>query len=248
MLVRLLNLFRSRDQHERDLNVELQTHLELHIRDNLAQGMTPDEARCQALLKHGGLEQTKEAIRDQQSLPSMESLLQDIRFTVRLNPFFPPLPPSSPPSTKISPFSTSSLCETCFAIRPTQRFSVILLSAFAGFAVLLACLGIYGLTNCAVSLRTREFWCPRSPRGTAHEHSWARLAPNCLAFHTRRDHWHRCFARYGQTHWLNAFRDPAHRPGNFCCCAGSPPCPGLPRLLPFGATRFQGGPRASPTL
>jgi predicted permease len=78
---RLRNLF---DRDERELHDELNFHLQLHIDDYLHQGLTPPEARRQALLKLGGLEQTKEQIRDQRSLPIVESLLQDLRFAFRL--------------------------------------------------------------------------------------------------------------------------------------------------------------------
>jgi predicted permease len=81
MFLRLRNLFRRDDGELRD---ELHSHLQLHIDDNLRSGMTPEDARRHALLKLGGLEQTKEQIRDQQSLPIVESLLQDLRFAFRL--------------------------------------------------------------------------------------------------------------------------------------------------------------------
>ena len=82
-LHRVLNLLHMR-RYDHDLHAELSSHLQLHIDDNLSQGMTPQEARRLALLKLGGLEQTKERIRDQQSLPLLESLLQDLRFALRL--------------------------------------------------------------------------------------------------------------------------------------------------------------------
>ena len=44
-----------KDKLDRDLQDELATHLELHIADNLRAGMSPEEARRQALLKLGGL-------------------------------------------------------------------------------------------------------------------------------------------------------------------------------------------------
>ena len=43
---------------------ELESHLQLHIDDNLRAGMTPEEARRQALIALGGVEATKEAYRD----------------------------------------------------------------------------------------------------------------------------------------------------------------------------------------
>lgn len=52
-----------RTRRERDLAAELDSHLQLHIDDNLRAGMTPAEARRQAVLALGGVEQTKEQVR-----------------------------------------------------------------------------------------------------------------------------------------------------------------------------------------
>ncbi|HXR34098.1 MAG TPA: ABC transporter permease [Verrucomicrobiae bacterium] len=82
-LHRLRNLF-HKEQLDRELQDELASHLELHIADNLRSGLPPEEARRDALLKLGGLEQTKESIRDQRGLPLLESLLQDLRFGLRM--------------------------------------------------------------------------------------------------------------------------------------------------------------------
>src|ERR1700688_232810 len=79
---RLRNFF-HKSQHDRELDDELATHLALHIEDNLRAGMIPEVARRNALLKLGGLEQTKESVRDQRSLPFLETLLQDLRFFLR---------------------------------------------------------------------------------------------------------------------------------------------------------------------
>jgi predicted permease len=81
--LRLRSLFRK-NHLERELHDELTSHLQLHIDDNLRAGMSPEQARRQALLKLGGLEQTKEQIRHQQTLPLAESVLRDLRFACRL--------------------------------------------------------------------------------------------------------------------------------------------------------------------
>jgi MacB-like periplasmic core domain/FtsX-like permease family len=78
--IRLLNLFRS---NYRDVATELNSHLDLAIEENRKAGLSEDEARRQALMKLGGLEQTKELIRDQQSLPFLDALLQDTRYAFR---------------------------------------------------------------------------------------------------------------------------------------------------------------------
>jgi len=80
--LRLRNLFRT-EQLDCELQDELASHLEMHVEDNLRAGMSPEEARRQALLKLGGIEQTKESVRDQRSLQFLESLLQDFRYALR---------------------------------------------------------------------------------------------------------------------------------------------------------------------
>ena len=81
-LVRLTGLFTKR-RRERELAEELESHLQMHIEDNLRAGMSPAEARRQALIKLGGLEQAKENYRDRRGLPMIETLIQDVRYGLR---------------------------------------------------------------------------------------------------------------------------------------------------------------------
>jgi predicted permease len=69
---------------ERELTAEMESHLELHVEDNLRAGMSAEEARRQALIRLGGIEQAKEAYRDRKGLPMLETLLQDLRFAARM--------------------------------------------------------------------------------------------------------------------------------------------------------------------
>lgn len=66
-----------------DRAAEIEANLQLHIDDNIRQGMTPERARREAMLKLGGLEPTKEAYRDQATFPLFENLIRDMRFAVR---------------------------------------------------------------------------------------------------------------------------------------------------------------------
>lgn len=70
-------------RRERELSEEIESHLRMHIDDNLRAGMTPQEARRDALIKLGGIEPAKQAYREQRSIPLLEHLLQDIRFALR---------------------------------------------------------------------------------------------------------------------------------------------------------------------
>ena len=79
---RLAGAFAGR-RSEHELAAELESHLQLHVDDNLRAGMTPDEARRRAMIALGGLESTKEAYRDRRGLPMLESLARDLRYGVR---------------------------------------------------------------------------------------------------------------------------------------------------------------------
>ncbi len=63
---------------------ELEANLQFHVEDNLRRGMDAAEARRDALIKLGGLEQTKEKVRDRRTFPFLESVLQDVRFGLRM--------------------------------------------------------------------------------------------------------------------------------------------------------------------
>ncbi len=66
------------------LDEEMQSHLDMAIEWNLRQGLTPEEARRQALLDFGGVEQTRQNYRDQRGLPMIQSIVQDVRHGFRL--------------------------------------------------------------------------------------------------------------------------------------------------------------------
>jgi predicted permease len=82
LLRRIAALFR-RDQLDADLAAEMASHIDEAIADNLKAGMTPQQARRQALIQFGGTQQAKENHRDSRSLPMIETLVQDLRYTFR---------------------------------------------------------------------------------------------------------------------------------------------------------------------
>lgn len=81
-LARLAGLA-GRGERERELAEELEAHLQMQIEDNLRAGMSPREARRQALVKLGGMTQTKEECRRRRGFPVFEDLWQDLRYGVR---------------------------------------------------------------------------------------------------------------------------------------------------------------------
>ncbi|HYL78076.1 MAG TPA: permease prefix domain 1-containing protein, partial [Bryobacteraceae bacterium] len=82
MATRLAALFRRR-KLEQELEEELLSHLEMAVDLNLRKGMSPEQARREAYLSFGGMDQTKESYREQRGLPMIETTLQDIRYGLR---------------------------------------------------------------------------------------------------------------------------------------------------------------------
>src|SRR2546427_638370 len=69
---------------DRQLDAELQFHLDMQTEENLQKGMSPNHARAEARRTFGGVEQIKESYRDQRGFRSLDSVIMDIRFGLRM--------------------------------------------------------------------------------------------------------------------------------------------------------------------
>src|ERR1700689_3136109 len=81
---RLLGGFRGRRAFERELDAELQAHIELRTEKYIRAGMEPGEARDAARRGFGGMDQLKERARDLRGDAWIGNLIQVLRFGGRL--------------------------------------------------------------------------------------------------------------------------------------------------------------------
>jgi hypothetical protein len=79
---RLASVGTRRAQDER-LREEINEHIALQTAENTRAGLSPVEARRQALLKFGGVEAIKQDYRARRGLPFVENVVQDVRFALR---------------------------------------------------------------------------------------------------------------------------------------------------------------------
>jgi predicted permease len=85
-LHRLLQRVRSSFSNSKldgDLDAEMVSHIELAVEENLRNGMVPDEARRQALIRFGGFDQAKQQQRDARGFQFFDILWLDLRHTFR---------------------------------------------------------------------------------------------------------------------------------------------------------------------
>src|SRR5438034_1162271 len=79
---RVVNVVTRRAQEER-LREEIEEHIALQTAENLRAGLSPGEARRQAMLKFGGVEALKQDYRAERGLLLIENLLADLRTATR---------------------------------------------------------------------------------------------------------------------------------------------------------------------
>ena len=69
--------------HDRDLRRELEFHLAMQAESEMRRGIPPPAAERAARLRLGGLDAIQEAYRHQRGLPTLDTLLQDVRQAAR---------------------------------------------------------------------------------------------------------------------------------------------------------------------
>jgi len=82
LFARVWNFAFGRRGDER-LREELEGYVAMQAQENVRAGMTPTEARRQALLKLGAVEAIREQYHEEEGLPLLEHLLYDFRYALR---------------------------------------------------------------------------------------------------------------------------------------------------------------------
>ena len=74
--------FMRRDDNS-DFEEELSSHIAFDTEEGIRAGLTPEDARRRAMIRLGGAEQTQQTLRDRRTLPWLESLVRDLRYSLR---------------------------------------------------------------------------------------------------------------------------------------------------------------------
>lgn len=79
---RVVNVF-SRSKLDREIDKEIQSHLEMRIADNLARGMSPQAARRDALVRFGNRTVVRERVTAADAAVALDSAARDLRYAAR---------------------------------------------------------------------------------------------------------------------------------------------------------------------
>jgi putative ABC transport system permease protein len=82
-LTSALRTLLHKERVETELDVEVRSYVDAITDEKIENGISPTEARRQALAECGGLEQVKQAVRDQRASTTVKSVIQDIRYGLR---------------------------------------------------------------------------------------------------------------------------------------------------------------------
>jgi predicted permease len=80
--IRICGLRKS-SQNDEDFDAELASHVAMDMNDGVRAGLSPQEARRQALIRLGGAEQARQAYRERRGLPWLDMFQSDIRYSLR---------------------------------------------------------------------------------------------------------------------------------------------------------------------
>ncbi len=83
LLARIRAVFRSREM-DRDLDQELEAHLDLLTQEHQRHGLTPEDARRAARVELGGVTSLREQHREVRGVPILETIWQDLRYAFRM--------------------------------------------------------------------------------------------------------------------------------------------------------------------
>src|ERR1700691_5905007 len=77
-------VMKERERMMKDLEQDIREHIETETQDNIARGMSPEEARYAALRKFGNVTRVKEETREVWTFVWLEQLWQDVRYGLRM--------------------------------------------------------------------------------------------------------------------------------------------------------------------
>jgi ABC-type antimicrobial peptide transport system permease subunit len=150
-----------RRRADRELDEEISVHRELEIEQNIASGMSPEEARYAANRSFGSAALSKELSRKVWGLSWLETIWQDLRYAGRIwrkNPGF-------------TVFELRSLDDHVLRGHAATRFVGYIFTILAIIALALASTGLYAVISQSVNQRTREI-AIRAAMGASGSRLW----------------------------------------------------------------------------